>query len=193
MYMFAAICFVLSFLSIAMYVPLVSIVFFSIGTLLTGICLARRFWTQTRIHLLELLLMTIIAGGVIGFSLQMLLPKTRNDEDAVIVIVVLFCTVTLWIMGAVSNAIIIAERLKIDTAFGRLWLIGVYLLLPIVVLAMPILLIASCAWIVNPIVACLAFCMSAILPVIFFCYAWGLRRKAKRALVRPVSGINVRA
>lgn len=189
MYVFAAGLFVASFFLIGLNVPLISIGLFGIGTLLATVGLAKRFWTQTRIRLIELLFMTSLSGGVLGFSIQWLLAYSRfRKEELVLVIVILVCSVAIWILGGVSNAIIVADRIGSNGTFERFGLIVLYLLFPLVVVFTPILILFICVqrdsdWQLN-----LCESIATSIAAVWFCNrAWKLRAAAKRAgLRRPV-------
>jgi hypothetical protein len=182
MYLAAAILFVISFFSAFDYSPVASMIFFSGGTLLMAARLAKRFWTQTRIRLIELLFMTTLSGGILGISIQWLLSNRWRTDMIPPYIVIEFCVIALWMLGGVSNAIIVAERLRLDGTFQRLGLIVVYLLLPVIVVLGPVLLIAICiqrdtVWLLS----LFEFLGTAIAAICFFVYAWRLRIKAKLA------------
>lgn len=190
MYIFAFVLFVLSFLSL--FAPPFSVLFFGAGALVMGWKLAARFWRQTRIRLIELMVMTVVSGGVLGFSIRALLGGSqRFDEEQILQIAVVLFVVLFWMLGGVSNAVIVAERLKIDSTLGRLKLMGIYLLLPVVIIGAPALgaVLANVKWLGGYSLVSSLLLLSLVAGV-FVGYAWRLKAKAERAAIISAQSLS---
>jgi len=128
------------------------------------------------------LLMTALAGTVLGSGIQFVMQMYEHYPFTnTVLIAVLVCAVAIWILGGVSNAVIVAERLGVDSQLGRLGLIGTYLFLPVLLMATPVILIKIAYASINSTQAWLG-CILVLIPIVrFIQFAWRLRTAAKNA------------
>jgi hypothetical protein len=145
------------------------------------VAILQRFFTVVQIRLLELLLLLLIVGNMIGWSYAANFFSNRyvRDENYFSFgLTVVLCMV--WGVGGATNGLLIAKRLRSERTAERVWLMAVFILFPFAVAAMLISALVTIAAIFSANPRCLLALPIGLVAFIFTYYAQDLRNEAMR-------------
>ncbi len=105
---------------------------FAIALVMASTAIVWRLFGVIQIRISELLLLIALLGNIGGWSIRILLGASPNPQPEVIVSFCLFLIfVLVWLLGGITNGLIIAQSLKRERTTERLGLAVVFILYPV--------------------------------------------------------------